>query len=299
MMKTLFLLALAVLPLFTFAQDKTILFVVEQYMDGSGWRIEPIAEYRYDRFQQAVSHPADIDETQSGGNGEYRAFSYDYFSQGKTYPLFHRNQQIGLVAVKEADTNYACLQLTATCEPRYSGMRTIEPERTGLATNDTLRRERMPLMRPTTSTDTADVLAYAKYFYASQRVSAALQKNIKVRSIKAIDINGDGTRELLADCEAVQMMETKGYSWEKSAILTVILTQTSDGKWKDIYSMFYATKDESDSRRCETLDVIDMNNDGVLEIVMKNYFYEAWSYTIVGKVSGVWKEVFTGAGGGC
>lgn len=298
-MKNVFLLLLTLLPISIFAQEKTILFVVEKHMDGTGWYTEPIAEYRYGRFTEAVTHPSDMDEGGSGGNGEYKAFSLDYFSPGKTYPLFHYNEQLGLISIKEADTNYACLQLTATCETRYSGMRTIEPDTRGLATNDTLRRNRRPMMRPTTSADTAEAIKYAKFFYASQRVSASLQKDIQVSTIKAIDINGDGTIELIVDCEAIQMMNNSENSWVKVAILTVILTQSADGKWKEVYSTFYVSKDESDARRIETLDVIDMDNDGSLEIVMKNYFYEAWNYTIVAKQNGKWKEVFTGAGGGC
>lgn len=298
-MKKVFLLLLTLLPISIFAQEKTILFVVEQHSDGAAWYVEPIAEYRYGRFSEAVTHPSDMDEGGSGGNGEYKAFSLDYFPSGKTYPLFHHNEQLGLIAIKEADTNHACLQLTASCETRYSGMRTIEPDTRGLATNDSLRRNRKPTMRPTTSADTAEVQKYAKFFYSSQRVSASLQKSIKVARIRAIDINGDGTVELIADCEATQSIKEKNYLWEKVAILTMILTQTDDEKWKEIYSMFYVSKDESDARRIETLDVIDMDNDGSLEIVMKNYFYEAWNYTIVGKQNGKWKEVFNGAGGGC
>lgn len=299
MKKVFLLLSLYLLPVAVSAQEKTILFVVEQHMDGSGWYVEPLAEYRFGRFSEAVTHPSDMDEGGSGGNGEYKAFSLDYFSPGKTYPLFHHNEQLGLISIKEADTNYACLQLTATCETRYSGVRTIEPDTRGLATNDSLRRNRKPTMRPTTSADTAEAIKYAKFFYSSQRVSGTLQKNIQVSRIRAIDINGDGTVELIADCEATQTIKEKEYSWEKIAILTVILTQSGDGKWKEVYSTFYISKDESDARRIETLDVIDMDNDGSLEIVMKNYFYEAWNYTIVAKQNGKWKEVFNGAGGGC
>lgn len=299
MKKIFFLLSFYILPVTVCAQEKTILFVVEQHMDASGWYVEPLAEYRFGRFSEAVAHPSEMDEDGSGGNGEYKAFSLDYFSQGKTYPLFHYNQQVGFISIKEADTNYACLQLTATCETRYSGMRTIEPDTRGLATNDSVRRERKLKMRLTTSSDTAEVHTYAKFFYSSQRVSSALQKSIQVSRIKAIDINGDGTEELIADCEATQTIKEKEYSWEKIAILTVILTQSGDGKWKEVYSTFYVSKDESDARRIETLDVIDMDNDGSLEIVMKNYFYEAWNYTIVAKQNGKWKEVFNGAGGGC
>src|SRR5688572_2697437 len=138
MKKVFFLLPFYFLPVLLFAQEKTILFVVEQHMDRSGWYVEPIAEYRFGRFTEAVAHPSEMDEDGSGGNGEYKAFSLDYFPQGKTYPLFHHNQQLGFIAIKEADTNYACLQLTATCEPRYSGMRTIEPDTRGLATNDSV-----------------------------------------------------------------------------------------------------------------------------------------------------------------
>ncbi len=299
-MKKVFILLSILLPIGVFAQEKTILFVVEQHMDASGWNIEPIAEYHYGRFQDAVSQPSQMsDVKETGGNGEYRAFTLDYFPPGKTYPLFHNNEQLGLVSIKEADTNYACLQLTATCETRYGGMRTIEPDTRGLAVSDTLRRERKPKMRATTSADTSAAHAYAKFFYSSQRVSPSFIKNIQVARIKAIDINGDGTVELIADCEATQMVKEKGYSWEKIAILTMMLTQTDDGKWKEIYSAFYVSKDESDARRIETFDVIDMDNDGSLEIVMKNYFYEAWNYTIVAKQNGKWKEVFNGAGGGC
>jgi hypothetical protein len=299
MKKVFLLLVVYLLPVVLYAQEKTILFVVEQYMDGSGWHIEPVAEYRFGRFTEAVTHPSDMDEGGSAGNGEFKAFSLDYFPSGKTYPLFHFNQQLGLISIKEADTNYACLQLSASCEPRYSGMRTIEPDTRGLATNDSVRRERKPKMRPTTFADTAEAQKYAKSFYASQRVSGTLQKNIQVSRIRAIDINGDGTVELIADCEATQTIKEKEYSWEKIAILTVILTQSDDGKWKEVYSTFYVSKDESDARRIETFDFIDMDNDGSLEIIMKNYFYEAWNYTIVGKVNGKWKEVFNGAGGGC
>lgn len=299
MKKVFILLTLYLLPVVASAQEKNILFIVERHADGSGWYVEPIAEYRFGRFSEAVTHPSEMEEGGSGGNGEYKAFSLDYFPPGKTYPLFHLNQQLGLVSVKEADTNYACLQLVASCEIRYSGTRTIEPETRGLATNDSVRRERIPTMRPTTSSDTLEALKYAKFYYSSQRASGALQKSIHVSRIRAIDINGDGTVELIADCEATQAIKEKEYSWEKIAILTVILTQATDGKWKEVYSTFYVSKDESDARRIETLDVIDMDNDGSLEIVMKNYFYESWNYTIVAKQNGKWKEVFNGAGGGC
>lgn len=298
-MKKALLIVLLGLPGILSAQDKTILFAVEQYMDGSGWYVEPIAEYRYGRFKEAVILPSDDGGPYTDGNGEYRAFTLDYFPRGAKYPVFHHNEKLGLISITDPDTTYACTQLMAHCDVNYSGMRTIEPDTRGLATNDSLRRERKPKMRPTTSADTLEVAKYAKFFYASQRVSPTLQKNIQVSRIKAVDINGDGTIELIADCEATQTVKAKDYSWEKVAIFTVILTQTEEGKWKEVYSTFYVSKDESDTRRIEMLDLIDMDNDGTMEIVFKNYFYEAWNYTIVAKQNGKWKDVFNGAGGGC
>ena len=79
MKKVFLLLSLYLLPVAVSAQEKTILFVVEQHMDGSGWYVEPLAEYRFGRFSEAVTHPSDMDEGGSGGNGEYKAFSLDYF----------------------------------------------------------------------------------------------------------------------------------------------------------------------------------------------------------------------------
>jgi hypothetical protein len=296
----LFVAAILFLPSLSFSQaDKTILFVLEPLADTTGWTIEPIASYRSYHFEEVIGRSSDPEAKEEGGNGELRAFTMDYFPKGKTYPLFSDNKKIGLAVITEPDTMYACLQITALADLRFSGLVTLGRTGRGLAINDARQRDKSVKLREPSAEDSAGALKAGRFFLSSQRVKESLVKQTKLSHLRAVDLNGDGKAELVADLEITEIIKQKDYEWNKEYSLSLILAEGDAGKWNVIYSDYYEGKSEEENRRQELVDVIDIDGDGTCEVVFKNYFYEAWNYTVVMKINGKWKQVFSGAGGGC
>ncbi|HXR10445.1 MAG TPA: hypothetical protein VN792_06690 [Candidatus Acidoferrales bacterium] len=62
--------------------------------------------------------------------------------------------------------------------------------------------------------------------------------------------------------------------------------------WKDV-------DDGTDSEYETLLSHLDVDGDGIDEIVTTSYYYESWKYTIYKFQNGAWQSVYTGSGGGC
>jgi hypothetical protein len=292
--------AILLLPALAFAQaDKTVLFVVEPYQDTSGWMIEPIASYRLYHFEEVVGRSSDPESKKEDGNGEFRAFTMDYFPPGKTYLLFSNNKKIGLAVVTEPDTMHACLQIVARADLRFSGLVTLGSADHALAVNDERQRDKSTKLREPSTDDSASALKAGRFFLSSQRVKESLLRQMKLSHLRAVDLNGDGKVELVANFETTEIVKQKDFEWNKEYSLSLILAESDVGKWNIIYSDYYEGKSEEENRRQEIVDVLDVDGDGICEVVFKNYFYEAWNYTIVSKAGGKWKVVFNGGGGGC
>jgi hypothetical protein len=47
------------------------------------------------------------------------------------------------------------------------------------------------------------------------------------------------------------------------------------------------------------VDQLDLDNDGMDEVVVRSEFYEAWNYAVWRFDSNYWGQIFEGGGGGC
>jgi hypothetical protein len=46
------------------------------------------------------------------------------------------------------------------------------------------------------------------------------------------------------------------------------------------------------------IDQLDLDSDGMAEVIIRNEYYESTDYTIYKKVKGQWREIYSGGGGG-
>lgn len=90
---------------------------------------------------------------------------------------------------------------------------------------------------------------------------------------------------------------------EKSAVHNLFLVAEYKGEqWDLAISSYHVSKDPEDGTdnvEENFIDQLDLDADGVDEIVTISGYYESWDYTIYKAQQGTWKKVYQGGGGGC
>ena len=93
------------------------------------------------------------------------------------------------------------------------------------------------------------------------------------------------------------------YLKQKTAIYELFFVMNDDGKKMEVARSSYhrATdvEDGTDSKDETFVSHLDLDGDGIDEIITTSYYYESWDYTIYGFQNGSWKAVYSGSGGGC
>jgi len=228
-------------------------------------------------------------EDESHAQADFDRFLKDYLQPGQKYQLLFGGSHRGEVVVDQP-AGISCETLTATLKapvPFVNGQKalaTTSVEGLGLHSN---------WRKPATPEQRAAFLVLAAGLLAKHGWSAASQSAIGVRNLRATKL-GAGRSEALIGSVTVK---------EKIAIHNLFLAaEHREGRWSVILSSYHLAKDVEDGTDNveETfLDQLDLDNDGVDEIVTISGYYESWDYAIYKEQKGTWRQVYKGGGGGC
>jgi len=115
---------------------------------------------------------------------------------------------------------------------------------------------------------------------------------LSIRRAQATRIVADGPRTLVATLE---------YKVGEKTHLFFMILEEKEGRFIDTYFEHHLAIGESDCanyKRKEFLGQLDLDGDGVDELIVQQGFCESWNYVVLKRVDGAWKQMYEGGGGG-
>jgi len=257
---------------------RTVLFAVEKY--ETNVTMEPIVIYE----RGAYAKPPVDDEAGS------KAFTRDFFRAGRQFRLLSGGGDAGTVTVKKA-LEPGCVFLAA--EVSVETQARLGGRVQALATDSSTLGRGASSRRAPTDAERARAIELARAAYAKNGVSAAFVGKMEVANLTATDLDRDGREELIGSFVIEKKSETAGDAWTLFLII-----EPDANTFKTAWEWFHhGYEGEYADRRY--VDQVDLDGDGVGEVVAEGSYYESNDYVIYKKQQGRWRPVYQGGGGGC
>lgn len=272
-------------------QSSTILFAVFGSAGrGLSAQMEPILIVEGGNYKAPVAGDSDM--------SEITRFSDAHYRKGRKYRLLFGGAQAGTATVTKSSKDEECfrtgaditLQSDARLNRNVMALAT-NSESLGLAANNRSRRS-------PTQAERSQALELARSAYRQNGVPAALLANIQVINLTAIDMDRDGKWELAGSFVASKRTRKQ----ERYALFLLALPQGTNyrtavanySKHTEEEIMSGATINVvNDGVYVERLvDHIDLDRDGVSELVTTTTGLEGVGYNIYKRQNGEWKSAY-------
>jgi hypothetical protein len=258
----------------------TVVFAVSK--TEAGVTMEPVVIYRRATF---VKPPVE------GSEAAANAFVKEYFRAGRQYRLLSGGGEAGSVTVVKY-TEQGCVGLNAEVTAQTSAR--LGGHVQALAVNSASVGRQQSSRRPPTDAERASALDLVRAAYAKNGVGAALVKNMEVVNLTATDLDGDGNAELVG---SFRVETTSGPNAGVTYTLFTIF-EPAGGGFKPTLTWFHRAASEEIEER-DFVDQVDLDGDGVAEVIAEGTYPESNDYVIYKKRQGHWVVVYQGGGGGC
>lgn len=268
------------------AAAPTVIFAVSKY--ETGVTMEPVVIYSRSVYTKP---PIDGDEA------TIKNFVGEYFKPGRQYRVLSGGGEAGALTVKQYQEP-GCVGLTADVTVNTSAR--LGGNVQALATNSSIIGRKSASRRAPTDIERVFALMQAQAAYANNRVGAALVKKMEVVNLTATDLDGDGNFELVGSFRVDRKTATAEDSYTLFLITTPVTdyTQQSTQTGKPALAWFHHGG-EADFEERHFVDQVDIDGDGVAEVIAGGGYYESNDYIIYKKQAGSWRPVYQGGGGGC
>lgn len=287
-----------------------ILFVVRDYshsgvvVSGAGKGIKTLIEpfaYVIDGKLEKLPNETDPDGITQAHLDQ---FDKDYYSNHNKYTLYIGGKVGGSIEVTRTAFDIQCESLAAEADvippSAISGMRM------GLASNVDFKDIDYTRRAPTDD-EQATILKLANDAYMDNKVSASVAEKSKISNITAIA--GKSGTILIGSFYAEESTTVHPYDQhghplpetipeENVNAVFIIAEKSGNGPYKPTYTWFHAGSDSSLQTQ-DLLDVLDIDGDGIPEIVTEFGYSEAVEYHVYRKENGIWVDYFKNFGGGC
>jgi hypothetical protein len=262
------------------ATGGTVVFAVSK--TDAGATMEPVVIYRGGAF---LKPPVEGSEAATG------AFVKEYFRAGRQYRLLSGGGDAGaLTVVKYAEQGCVGLNADVTVQT----MARLGGQVQALAVSSETVGRGPGSRRAPTDAERASALALARAAYAKNGVGASLVKKMEVVNLTATDLDRDGKAELVGN---FRVRRTEGDDF--SAHTLFMIFEPEGEQFKAALTWFHKGAQEGDEEDRTLVDQLDLDGDGVAEVVVAGSYYEANDYIIYKRRQGRWVSVYQGGGGGC
>ncbi len=261
------------------AQKGAVLLAVSKYEGGVS--AEPVVIYRDGKYENPP-----VDE-EKGNN----AFAREYFRAGRKFRILSGGGEAGTLSIiKYQEPGCVGLVADATAETtaRLGGRVKV------LATDSQTLGRGAPSRRAPTEAERARAVELARAAYAKNRVAASLAAKMEVVNLTATDLDRDGRFELVGSFLA----KKEGGGAELESYTLFLIIEPSEGGFKAAWEWFHQGSEDSYEDR-HFVDQVDLDGDGVGEVVVMGSYYESNDYVIYKRQQGRWRPVYKGGGGGC
>jgi hypothetical protein len=265
---------------------RAIIFAISKY--ETNMTMEPVVIYSRGVYAKP---PIDGDEA------TVKTFVDEYFKPGRQYRVLSGGGEAGSLTVKQYQEP-GCVGLNAEVSVNTSAR--LGGNVQALATNSSTIGKRAVSRRAPTDIERVFALMQAQAAYTNNRVGAALVKNMEVVNLTATDLDNDGNFELVGSFRVTRKTRDAEDSYNLFMITTPVsdYTQQSTQTGKPALVWFHhGAEAEYEERRF--VDQLDIDGDGVAEVIAGGSYYESNDYIIYKRQAGSWRPVYQGGGGGC
>jgi hypothetical protein len=140
--------------------------------------------------------------------------------------------------------------------------------------------------RTPTPAERSTVLELARGVYRRKGMPASLFKNIKVTNLTCVDLDHDGNIE----CAGSFRIERD----DKAYLLFLIVARHGADFRIELQRYDEGLEDGEDF-----VDELDLDGDGIGEVITQVSGSESWEYAIYKRRAGRWQAIYKGGGGGC
>jgi hypothetical protein len=248
--------------------------------------IDPVAVITQSGFEEPLNYgKAEGKEAEA----MYDSFEKTYLPSGQKYPLLFGGSQIGIVEIQAA-VGISCESLTATVKqsaPIPNAQRALaitSVQGLGLHTN---------WRQANTSEQRSEFLNAAASYLAKQGVTGVLPSAIKLRNLRLTKLRADGPNALVGSITVKN---------ETTAHNLFLVIEQEGTTWRVAMASYHIAKDLADYVDVveeDFVDQLDLEGDGVDEIVTISFYYESWDFAIYKKNGDKWEKAYSGGGGGC
>jgi hypothetical protein len=266
------------------AGGSTVVFAVSKTEAGA--TIEPVVVYRGGAF---LKPPIE------GSEAATNAFVKEYFRAGRQYRLLSGGGEAGTVNVLKY-AEQGCLGLNADVTLQTSARLGGKVQALAVS-SDTLGRQASSRRAPTDE-ERSKALELARAAYAKNGIGASLVKKMEVENLTATDLDRDGKAELIGSFRVTNNVTDNSGQWEKSHALFMIFEPDGDGL-KAALTWYHGTTTQGEEEDRDFVDQLDLDGDGIAEVVVAGSYYESNDFIIYKKQQGHWRVVYQGGGGGC
>lgn len=266
---------------------ETIIFAIENDSSHEELLIEPVVIIDRDHFIQPIGF--DVEED----NVKYQQFVSNYYKKGTSYSLLFGGSKLGTAIIDEqideGCSTIAKVQLKTSIN--------VEGETRVLATNSPAIGVKRSFRRSADQSEKSAMLLLAEKIYQQKGVPKDQLKNISIISLDAVDFNGDGKAELVGSVTIGEEVNEK----TPTLFRLFIVAERQNTTYKASLSLYNEVPESgTDIWQRLFVDQIDLDGDGIDEIIIKNiYTSKNTGYLIYKKKHGQWIKIYEGGGSGC
>ncbi|HEX8355605.1 MAG TPA: hypothetical protein VF611_22050 [Pyrinomonadaceae bacterium] len=256
---------------------RTVVFAVEKY--ESNVTIEPAFIYSRGAF---AAPPVD---------GPPEPFTREYFRVGRRYRLLSGGGDAGSVTVRK-NLEPGCVGLVAEADAETQVR--LGGRVQALATDSETLGRAPSSRRAPTEVERARAIELARAAYAKNGAPAALVGEMQVVNLTATDLDRDGRFELVGSF----LVEKRTGGSASDAYTLFIIADPQGDSFKTAWEWFHHGFEGEYADR-HFVDQLDLDGDGVGEVVAEGSYYESNDYVVYKRQQGRWRPVYQGGGGGC
>jgi hypothetical protein len=263
----------------------TVIFSVKKYEERT--QLEPIVILRGKTYAQPP-----VSEGDGPDNVEVAAkrFIGEYFKPGREFRVLFGGGEDGRVRVVKYEEP-GCVGMTAEASVQTSAR--LGGEVQALATDSRTIGAGPSSRRVPTEAERAAALQFARAAFARNGATPALVRKMEVFNLTAADLDGDGNDELVG---SFRIENNTDQTFDAHTLFMIFETARLGLRPALTWHHRGGEAEYADRR---FVDHVDLDGDGVSEVIAEGHYYESNDYFIYKRQQGRWRSVYQGGGGGC
>lgn len=219
---------------------------------------------------------------------EQKRFASNFLNEGRKYHLTFGGAEVGTLTIKGSSIGCNSLHATGTLDGGTQMSKTMRGQGSVLATNSDKFANRSIGWRLPTLTEGAALQHLAANIFRQKRVPAKLVRNLKGK-IAAINVDASGKTTLIGSFtikpvrQLFMIVESVGSDYR------VALSNYEISKEDPVYQIGKET----------LVDHLDLDGDGVSEIITTIAGFDAYGYNIYKRQRGRWRRIYSSGGDAC